>query len=118
MHAMVMCIRGLHDEPGFTTIVKEPLLPGILFVQVVLDDSEEIVYSIGFTNQPLAFLLIASILSQPDGYPVSRILIILGVESRMAVNRSAPSISGRGLDSSLQVRVSSRLLRGLTLYHL
>jgi hypothetical protein len=29
MHAIAMCIRGIHNEPIFTTIVKEPLLLGL-----------------------------------------------------------------------------------------
>ena len=30
MHAMVVCICGVHNEPGFATIVKELLLLGLL----------------------------------------------------------------------------------------
>jgi hypothetical protein len=29
MHATVMCMRGVHNEPIFTTIVKDPLLLGL-----------------------------------------------------------------------------------------
>jgi len=31
MNATVMCMRGVHNEPIFTRIVKEPLLLGLWF---------------------------------------------------------------------------------------
>ena len=36
MHAIVMCIRGVHNEPIFTTIVKEPpLIPYIGYFELI-----------------------------------------------------------------------------------